>query len=338
MAAPTGQWGLRRFFAAYVAPVLLIPARRSPATIAAYRESLWYWHAITGDPPLAALAADELAGRSTHCVDFAARLADMPARGGGRLVPATIRKHCAAINRLLRLAGPRESTTDGRADLYGWHAVPTVAGRTVDERRPVPLVVVPSADRREPRGGLDDDDFAALLDACRRPPAPGGRSAAWWRSLFVWIDATGTRIAHTVQVGRGMISDNVLDSPAAICKGRRKRPAIYVPDHAIAAVDAIAEPGDGRLFPWPAASLATQLRGVHRGRVAIQAAAGIEAPGVGFHALRRRAACRIAERNPDAARRQLGHAAMTTTFGGYAGAQTLRAFVEPETTARKERA
>ncbi len=298
---PSGEWTLTEFYRRYIKPEVLLPDGAAEGTLRAYSEALKYWSLGTGDPPLGEVGAAD-------CQAFRKFLNGLPGRKHRSIAVNTIRKHCTHVQRCLNLAGPPVGHRTENRDLFGWDVKEGPLGE-IAERRPVPYIKRPRKQKRPVENIFRPGELDKLLGVCDQvdvPLIPGITPAAFWISLFTWLDAVGTRIKTTIQIEWPMIEGHVLSAPAEILKGRDDQ-QFWVSDRGLAAAERIRT-ADPRLFPYP-----RSLRQLHRVRERLMKLAGIYRPGLGFHGLRAALGSRVARKNPQAAQRQLGHADFATT-------------------------
>ncbi len=288
----TGWMTLSAFFVAYVEPIGLVASGASPTTIACYQESLAYWCAFTGDPPLAEI--DEYT-----CAEFVAGLGKLPGMKSPIISPNTVRKHCRHVQRVIDLAGPPDRKHRLAKGLV---------------ERP-PYIARPDEREKPPEDSFTLDEITKWLGACEHATQPrlaGITPEAWWRALVLFTYNTGLRIGTVLQLKWTMRQDKWLVVPAECLKGGKKGQRFWLNKPARDALDSI----DGirlTIFPWN-----LEVRSLHRHREQLLRFAGLpEHRRFGFHGLRKALATSMARKNPIAAQRQLGHAALATTDKHY---------------------
>ncbi len=285
---------LSAFFSAYVEPIGLVASGASPTTIGCYRESLAYWDAFTGDPPLAEI--DEYT-----CAEFVAGLGKLPGMKSPIISPNTVRKHCRHVQRVIDLAGPPGRDRKQR-----------LAKGLVE--RP-PYIARPEEREKPPEDSFTLDEIAKWLGACEQatqPRLPGITPETWWRALILFTYNTGLRIGTVLALEWTMRQDKWLVVPAECLKGGKKGQRFWLNKAACDALDSI----DGirlTIFPWK-----LEVRSLHRHREQLLRVAGLpEHRRFGFHGLRKALATSMARKNRLAAQQQLGHAVLATTEKHY---------------------
>ena len=284
---------LCEFFAAYVRPVVLVPAGAARRNIEQYEQSLGYWRRLVGDPPLAAI--DEYT-----CARFVAGLRELPGRHG-RLSSNTVRKHCFHVQRVLNLAGPWANTAPLRQ-----------AQGLLDR---VPYLPAPPAVEEPTDDAFTLEEIEAFLDACSVAIAPRGLHVSpeqWWRALILFLANTGLRIGSVLRLRWDYVVGSELRVPPGAMKGRRRAHWMPLNSGARQAL-ALVEGGGELIFPWPHTE-----SWLHAQRRRILAASRVEEHRrFGFHALRKGLSTRLFRDQPQIAQIVLGHTNISTTRRHY---------------------
>lgn len=275
------QMSLYEFWYMYVLPVVLDAGGAADLNICQYRESLRLWEEYTGGPALCDI--DDYV-----CAEFVSAMKNREWRGK-RVKSNTVRKHCIAVAKCLRLAGPRDYRTPAGQGLI----------------RQVPYMPTPVDTADPPARDLSMEEIEAWLAACadaRRPNLNGIDTAAWWTALILWSYNTGMRIGTTLTVTWSMFEDHWLVVPAAQMKGRRRGRKIWINQFARAAIETIRT-DDDRLFSW--SNLLASFHQVRRAAFEDLIAAN---PGrFAMHNLRRSLLTWLSMHNHFVARLQAGH-------------------------------
>lgn len=163
---------LTEFFDAYVLPDCLTDA--AEGTIKEYRQTLKYWRAFTGNPPLSSI------DRHTIRV-FRDELKQLPGRRKGETIAEnSIHKHCVNVQFVLDRAGPQTR----------YH--PQGAGLISDP----PLVPKPPVVINEVRDNYSLAEISLILETCRLaklPKRPGISARDWWESVIIFGYNVGLR-------------------------------------------------------------------------------------------------------------------------------------------------
>lgn len=307
------QMTLKEFFERYFRPVFLTAGRADAKTIAEYRTAVERWCVLTGDPPL--LRIDNL-----FCARFIERDFAMPGRRGEMLSPNTIRKHCGALQVILRIAGPQSERYPEAPTAYGLFGLDDY-GRP----RPTPFFKKPPKRDKPPEDLFTLGEIRRLIAAAEHAAKPhsGQFSApAWWRALFRFLYNTGLRRGSALEIRREWIHSgdgfHFLSIPGEAYK--QGRPHLFYLSRQ--AMEAIAEmPATGKIFPW----LET-MTSLNRHMKRLMRLAEIPAEkyfGLAFHGMRKSLGTSLFGVNQEAARLQLGHESKKTTERHYVSAAQL---------------
>lgn len=192
----------------------------SQGTRTLFREALGYWARLTGDPPIAKID-------DWTTAKFSAAMRDQPGRKASKLSVATVRKHCARIDKLLAFAGPRTREPGGRKNL-GLIELP-------------PVVDMPAPDLDPPAGDFSLAEVQAMHDAAismHSPRVAGVSPAAWWRALLAVACSTGLRIGQLMRLQYVDLHPPHIMVWARNSKGRKGKKQ-YLSPEALAEINAI---------------------------------------------------------------------------------------------------
>ncbi|MDD4888304.1 MAG: tyrosine-type recombinase/integrase [Phycisphaerae bacterium] len=309
---------MSQFYERYVRPAVMEPGGAAERNLYEYGQTIKYWHDLTGDPPLKEI--DEWV-----CAEFLKRLKRLPGREGHEVLSVnTVRKHCVHLQHVLDLAGPKDRRHP-------------MAKRLLDES---PYLQRPAAWLDEVEDVFEGHEVEAWKRACRFATTPridGVAASAWWLGLIVYIYNVGIRIGSALAIRYAWHSTDPegrhwLKIPYGAIKGH-KALKLYVSAEAWEAIQAIRTDRE-LVFPWPHCR-----RHLDTIREQLLEKAGIPADRqFGFHGLRKALASDLAEGNPIAAQKQLGHAAMTMTSGHYVPPRATAGAIEEVAAKRRTKA
>lgn len=293
---------LSEFWDRYVLPVVAQSCDWSKGTLASYGEGVGYWSALTSNLPLRRIDAFETAS-------FVAGMRLQPGRAEGFMSTANIRKHCATVQRVLLIAGPRQRRSKKDLRRFG-------AGLIAD----VPWIEAPEPDEMLPDGDFTHEEVLAILAACKlmtRPCWRGVPPGVWWDALVRFLCATGLRIGTAMALEWSMVQGEMLVIPGAITKKRRPHVQYLHP-----AITAAIEPLRGvstRLFPFANYPQPGGVRTLQRHREKLVTLAGLpEDRRFGFHGFRKYHATELFQAvGLDGAAASLNHRDGATTLGHY---------------------
>lgn len=269
-----------------------------------YQQALAWWKKITGDPALANID-DFTTAR------FVEQLLLQPGRKHKHMAIATVRKHCAAIEKLLSFTGPKTREKHARKNLALLDSPPTV------DR--------PSPDYDPPSGDFSFAEVQSLVGACASMQSPkimGVAPEKWWQALLVTAVYSGLRIGQLMRLEWSDLQAPFLMVPARSSKRRRGKKQ-YLPAHVIADLEAIRTTRR-LIFEFP--NWERNPRWLQMLFKRLAAAAGIPAERrFGFHGLRKCHATLIADGAGEhgsvnavqLAQQSLGHSSAGTTTQHY---------------------
>jgi integrase len=294
---------LSELYQRYALPVVGRACNWSAMTIASYGEGVAFWSELTRDLPLDAIDDFEAA-------EFVAGLRAQPGRKGEFLSTASVRKHCATVQRILQLAGPRVRTNQKR-DLRRFGL-----GLLAE----VPWIEAPEPDVLLPDGDFTHAEVLAILAACDAMTLPklrGVPPGVWWRALVKFLCATGLRIGTTMALEWSMIGQQRLLIPGAIAKRKKPHEQYLHPK-----IAELLEPLKGhgpRVFAWRNWPRPGAVRWLQRNREKLLKAAGLEAHRrFGFHGFRKYHATELFESaGLETAAASLNHGSSATTAAAY---------------------
>lgn len=245
---------LSAFFERWYVPVVALGEKGSTAaTIVSYRESLAWWAALTGDPPLSSLDQFTVA----QFLD-GLRRATFRRRPRGREYPLsrqTQAKHAGQVRAVLRRAGPSCDAASATAGLL--ERLPKISAR-----RP----------KSKPRPAFALSQARAIVGARWQifgPHVPGIQSSAWWLaylSLKFYAglrDGTVLALTHRMVAPRGgsgpfsppgvpAAGDDWLEIPGEIVKTEQPLTRLLHPAAAAAIIAVRGARGpDDLIVPWP---------------------------------------------------------------------------------------
>lgn len=305
---PSPDWRVRDFWSGYVLPVVGKSCDWSSGTIQAYADAVDYWSELTRDWSLSQIDEFETA-------EFVGGLRRQPGRADEFLSTETVRKHCAAMQRLLNLAGPRMRSS--KKDLRRF------AARLIDE---VPWIEPPDAEESFPDGDFTHEEVLAILTAIDAGQARitddyRGDPIVFWRALVTFLCGTGCRIGETMALTWSMIDRQLLLIPGMITKAKKPRRKFLHAD-VLAAIEPLRGMSE-RIFPWPNWPRPGAHRWLQRRREQLLVAAGLpEGRQFGFHGFRKYYVTQIYNEGDEAAAQAAaGHASVATTLGYYVNGQ-----------------
>lgn len=290
---------LSEFFAKYFRPIFLDGGRVSPRTLKQYLESLAYWSAFTGDPPLDAITVLTVAV-------FINRLRELPGmEAQSKLAENTVRKHVITIQAILDRAGPW--ARDGK------HS------RNAELLKRVPIIEKPPVEIGEVEDVFTLGEFSAYMSACRF----AGEFCRLSRSIALVCYNCGPRIGTAMGLRWSWLKQdelgwwfNVPSRVKNLFGGNANKTHRPLRMYVNAAARAALEPMHGLrrlplvdpdwVFPFP-----FQEGALHALRRRILAASGIAQPRhmqLGYHAFRKAGATELTRINAAAASLFLGHA------------------------------
>jgi len=227
----------------YFEPVVLVAEGRDRGTVASYWESLGWWQALTGDPPIQAIDDYTLA-------DFKTRLRDEatwkrgPAGSPQRLSKATQIKHLRQLRTLITVAFNKGLLAEMPRLLVG-----KVKGR--------------------PKPHFSVDDARRIVAAAPHMPRARRRlwnvePGDWWQAVVLVLFYTGLRIGTVLELRRSMLARDdrypgpylkipgeLIDEGGETKKVVKTRNDVdkYLHPLAWQAIQRLATPD--RIFPWP---------------------------------------------------------------------------------------
>lgn len=293
---------VEEFWDRYVLPVVARACNWSKPTLASYGEAIDYWTELTHDLSIEAIDGYETAA-------FVDGLRMQPGRASEFMSAANIRKHCATVQRVLQMAGPKQRRSKKDLRRFG-------AGLLAD----IPWIEAPDADEQLPDGDFTHAEVLAILAACpkmTRPRYGGVEPGDWWRALVQFLCATGLRIGTAMQLDWAMISDQMLLIPGTITK--KKRPHVQYLHPAIRAIIEPLRGSSPRVFAWKNYPRPGAVRSLQRHREKLMAHAGLpEKRRFGFHGFRKYHATELFEASGlESAAASLNHRDGATTMAHY---------------------
>lgn len=293
---------LREFWSRYVVPVVATSCNWNPKTLAAYGEGVNYWTELTNDLAIGAIDLFETS-------EFVKGMRLQPGRAAEFMSTASIRKHCATVQRMLCIAGPSQRRSKKDLRRFGAGIISTI-----------PWIEAPEPDDNLPNGDFTHEEVLAILAACPQMTRPRGRRIApgvWWDSLVKFLCATGLRIGTAMAIEWSMIKGEMLVIPGAIAK--KRRPQIkYLHPSVAASIERLR--GSSQLvFPFPNWPNAGGVRNLQRHREKLVALAGLpEERQFGFHGFRKYHATELFQSaGLESAAASLNHRDGATTLASY---------------------
>jgi len=295
----SAEMTLREFVAAYYKPVYLVGRDARARHLEEIDQSVKYWCRFTGDPPLGATTVFD-------CRDFVVGLKSLPGRRYATLARNTVRKHAAAIQAILDLAGP--PSRDAREAVGLLESVPYVT-------RP----------RKESTSKLDDrytlDEAQRILaqtHVARLPDSlPCSAGDYFARLIVVWFH-TGMRPGGTMGAGwRGYHGDHLWLRARVAAKGFEDK-RFELNACAREAIELMRGADAERIFPWPRSWPASRKQFYTELRRILAAALPTERRFAAY-GFRRLHTDEMDGIDPTATRLSLGHTTEQTTNAHYRG-------------------
>jgi hypothetical protein len=300
---------LSELVAQWYKPVYLLARDARPRHYEQIDETISLWVALTNDPPLAEIDA-------WHTRDFVLGLKARPGRKYPTLGNNTVRKHCGAIQAILDLCGPPSRDNREGLGLLDAALVPYVS-------RP------PADDSETAEDTFTLGELVQLIenaDAAELPKLPGVSPGAYFRRLYTWTFNTGLRIGGTMMASwRGWHGDH-LELRARVAAKGRKTKRIELNDAAQEIATSMQGIDPERIFPWPRAWPVSR-HGLYNEHARI-AGCLPERRRFAFHAIRRLHNNELAEINPLACQKSLGHTTGRTTVENYTARRVVKNAVD----------
>lgn len=298
----TPKMRVEEFWDRYVLPVVAQACNWSKGTLASYAEGVDYWTELTRDRSIEAIDGYETA-------TFVSGLRMQPGRAAEFMSTASIRKHCATVQRILQIAGPKQRRSKKDLRRFG-------AALIAD----VPWIEAPDPDDLLPDGDFTHAEVLAILGACSKMTRPRTGVVSpeqWWKALVQFLCATGLRIGTAMQLEWGMISEQMLLIPGAITK--KKKPFVQYLHPSIKAVIAPLRGASPRVFAWKNYPRPGAVRSLQRHREKLMERAGLpEERRFGFHGFRKYHATELFEAaGVETAQASLNHGNVATTLQSY---------------------
>lgn len=302
---------LGELYERYVKPVYFVTSDAAPRHVEAVGESVKFWIAFTGDPPLVSINV-------WHARNFVVGLKSRPGRKYATMSNNTVRKHCGAIQAILDLCGP--ASRDNREGLGLLDSVPFVP-RPPREEKPAEDCYTLEELRR----------LVENADAARQPRKIGGRPIApgtYYRRIYALVFNSGLRIGSVMgMTWRHFHGDHVLLPARSAAKGRAGK-RVELNDQAREVIEAMRGFDAERIFPWPHKWPASRQNLYARGHDLIRAV--LPEPRrkfLAFHALRKLHTNELAAINGLACMKSLGHTSGRTTVEHYTSRKVVAAAV-----------
>lgn len=287
---------LSDFFKKYYKPTCLATA--APANLVCYEETLTWWIAITGDPPIDKISSQTIA-------NFYACLGKRRGKKQGSVAsPNSVRRHARSIQAVIDRLGPAMPRCRDAAGI--------LTGLPPYAKPPRPVVRLPKR--------VSDHDIDATYEAAERAPVPcigKIRPADWWRALIVFMYNTALRLGSVLSLRTTDVlwKENILRMPPGKTRIEQE---LFLNSTVMAHLNRIKGPRE-LLFEWPHDR--THLRTVF---YRMQTSAMVpDERRFTFHALRRTAATVLAKQSPAAAQLALGHSSGETTSRHYLDRELL---------------
>lgn len=275
---------LSEFYAAFYAPVVEVSRGNSLDTRQQNRAAVRLWQRYTGDPPLAEI--DQFT-----CAAFVSGLLEN-AKIESR---TTVAKHAAAVQKVLRYAGP----PSGR----DWRACSLLERVPYIERPPTEQVRC-----QEPFTLAELERLVTSTHLLRLPADLSVSAATYWRALFMLLYNSGMRIQETMRLEWSDVAGHQLKIRSRTRKGGRRGHTVELTDSARQALDWLAGIDPVRVFPWPRswASKSSLFKEFGRYRELLLP---VQRRAIGFHGFRRLHNVELARINERACAAALGHGA-----------------------------
>lgn len=284
---------LGEFYRRCYLPEISLPKGLDPNTIQQRSQAIRLWETLTPDPALAEIDKRIMG-------EFVIRLRELPAQGrvGKRISPATVRKHCRAIQSVLDHAGPK-----------------TGKNRDAKELVPMPPAFPPVKVFLNPTAKTPSrEELAAILNACRvaeYPILPRISAPEWWKNAYRLLALTGMRKGDLLglqwQFIRIIEGQPMFVIPAEIEKTGVEK-IIPISTAARAVIDEMPRRGPADpIFPFPHGKTTFT-----RTRMKIVALSGVPPERATWHAVRRFVATVVRD-----AQLVLGHTTSSVTVRHY---------------------
>ncbi len=275
---------LSDFYRTYYRPVIETGRANHADTREQNQTAINLWVKITGDPPLSAI--DQFT-----CAAFVDGLLRQPKIKSR----TTVNKHCAAVQKVLNLAGPPSGKL--------WRAQGLIAQ--------VPFIERPGKEHVRCDEPFRPDELELLVlntHLMTRPNHLRVSVEIFWKALFVLLYNTGMRIQETILLEWTDIEGDEIRIRSAIRKGGRRQHRVQLTPTAMTALEWMRDCDRVRIFPWPAcwgskSNLMTEFREYRRQLLPPHRAA------IAFHGFRRLHNVELSRINAKACEKSLGHAA-----------------------------
>lgn len=275
---------LSEFYEAFYAPVVEVSRGNSPDTRSQNQTALRLWDRYTGNLPLVEI--DQYT-----CATFVSGLLEN-AKIDSR---TTVAKHAAAVQKVLRYAGP----PSGR----DWRACSLL------ER--VPYIERPASEQircQEPFTLAELERLVTSTHLLNLPAKLSVSAATYWRALLMLLYNTGMRIQETIRLEWSDVAGHQLKIRSRARKGGRRGHTVELTDSARQALEWLSGIDPVRVFPWPArwASKSSLFKEFGRYRELLLP---VHRRAIAFHGFRRLHNVELARINERACAAALGHGA-----------------------------
>lgn len=265
-------------------PIVELGNQNHPDTCSQNAYAMLLWTQVTGDPPLARIT-------QMMCAQFGPAVTHLPKINS----QTTVNKHCAAVQKVLNFAGPPQKRQPWNLGLL--ERVPYITRPPKEEMR-----------LAEPYTFEESELLFLNVHLFRQPRRLDIPPRMYWRSLFLWLYATGCRIQETARLEWPHIEGDVARIVSRNRKRGTKGHTVELNEYALSALETLRGLDDKRVFPWPRkwASKSSLFNEFRRVRELILPAHRLP---IAFHGFRRLHNVELARINERACAKALGHGA-----------------------------